>query len=222
MDTGGNLMTRIDHQTLGEWQRSLASSSPTPGGGAAAAVALGQGAALGLMVCDLTLSNERYSNGWPAAEAFSETAVPVLFSSLELASKDVVAYDAVVDAMALPKDTEEDRATRSDRLREATRGAAEVPKEIADHAARLLEHMVALAQGCNPNTISDLGVACLLLSSAAKGGIFNVRINTRSLDASWATDLEEACSAMMERIRSDARAVMDVVHASLERPDESS
>ena len=55
-----------------------------------------------------------------------------------------------------------------------------------------------------------------------KGGIFNVRINTRSLDASWATDLEEACSAMMERIRSDARAVMDVVHASLERPDESS
>ena len=105
-------MTRIDHQTLGEWQRSLASSSPTPGVVPAAAVALGQGCALGLMVCDLTLSNERYSNGWPAAEAFSESAVPVLFTSLELASKDVVAYDAVVDAMALPKDTEEDRATR--------------------------------------------------------------------------------------------------------------
>ena len=67
---------------LKDFQTALASSSPTPGGGTASAIALGQAASLAVMVCDLTLGNERWKDGWSVAERVQLTAIPLLHLSL--------------------------------------------------------------------------------------------------------------------------------------------
>ena len=99
-------------RTLREFQDALASSDPTPGGGSAAGVALGQAAALSVMVSELTLGKESYSGGWEVSERIKELATPLLDHGLELAQKDSEAFDAVVTSFRLPKKTEEEKDLR--------------------------------------------------------------------------------------------------------------
>ena len=82
---------------------ALASSSPTPGGGTASAVALGQAAALSIMVADLTLNNEKWSEGWPVAERIQHVAIPLMSASGDLAQQDSDAFDRVMASFQLPK-----------------------------------------------------------------------------------------------------------------------
>ena len=94
--------------TLKEFQSALASSDPTPGGGSAAGVALGQAAALAKMVADLTLGNEKYSDGWDISKSVNEIAVPLLEEGLALATLDSQAFDAVVSGFKMPKSTDDE------------------------------------------------------------------------------------------------------------------
>ena len=93
--------------TLREFQDALASSAPTPGGGSAAGVALGQAAALAVMVSDLTLGNETLREGWTISEKVKTIAIPMLEEGLNLATEDSEAFDKVVDSFKLPKDTDQ-------------------------------------------------------------------------------------------------------------------
>ena len=92
--------------SLREFQSALASSSPTPGGGTASAVALGQAAALSIMVCDLTLGKDKWAEGWAIAEEIQSLAIPMLERANELATEDSDAFDGVMAGFALPKSTE--------------------------------------------------------------------------------------------------------------------
>ena len=102
---GGKPMTWAD-VSLREFQDALASSAPTPGGGSAAGVALGQAAALAVMVSDLTLGNESFREGWAISEQVKTVAIPMLDDGLNLATEDSEAFDMVVDSFKLPKDTD--------------------------------------------------------------------------------------------------------------------
>ena len=93
--------------SLREFQAALASSSPTPGGGTASAVALGQAAALSIMVCDLTLGKEKWAEGWGIAEEIQSLAIPLMERANELATEDSDAFDGVMAGFALPKSTDE-------------------------------------------------------------------------------------------------------------------
>ena len=78
MGSGGDLMSEYGDMSLDEFRDALASDSPTPGGGSAAAVALSQGAALAIMVCNLTEGKEKWKDGWAAAEQTRLIASPLL------------------------------------------------------------------------------------------------------------------------------------------------
>ena len=91
---GGNRMRKSwNDMTIREFQTSLASSSPTPGGGTAAAIALGQASALAMMVCKLTLNNEKWKSGWEKAEQIHSIATVTMERAFELADEDSDAFD---------------------------------------------------------------------------------------------------------------------------------
>ena len=117
--------------TLRDFQASLASSSPTPGGGTAAAVALGQAAALTCMVADLTIDKEKWQDGWQIAEDAQYAAVPIMSRAGELATEDSDSFDAVMSCFKMPKETEEEKEVRRNCIRQCTMKAAEVPFETA-------------------------------------------------------------------------------------------
>ena len=202
--------------SLKDFQAALASSSPTPGGGTAAAVALGQAAALSVMVCDLTLGSEKWSDGWPIAEEIQLLAIPLLHHSGVLAQQDSDAFDEVMASFKLPKSTEEEKLGRRDAIRAATLHAAQIPFETAQQASRLLNKLPQLAAKGNSNAASDVGVAGLLASAAAKGAVFNVEINLDSLPAEFGQEMREALPVMKEQVKTDSRALMDEVRRRIE------
>lgn len=197
--------------TVREFQAALASSSPTPGGGTAAAVSLGQAAALAVMVCDLTLGKEKWEGGWSTAEHVQALAIPMLNRAGVLASEDSDAFDAVMDSFGLPKSTDDEKDARRTAIRSAMMAAASVPFETATLAMNLLQQLPELARLGNANAVTDVGVAGLLASAAAKGAVFNVEINLQSLPDDYATEMRTELPQMKETIRTASREVMDAV-----------
>jgi len=201
--------------SLKQFQDALASSAPTPGGGSAAGVALGQAAALAVMVSDLTLGKESFSNGWEISEHVKAIATPMLEEGLNLATEDSEAFDKVVASFKLPKDTDQLKSERREAIRSATLGAAEVPYRTAVSALHLLKLLPELASKGNPNAASDVGVASLLASAALKGGIFNVEINLQSLPEEYGTEMRIALPNLIEEGRVYSRQAMDAVRDRL-------
>ena len=202
--------------TLREYQAALASSSPTPGGGTAAAVALGQASALSIMVCDLTLGRDKWKDGWAIAEEVQLLAIPLLSQSGDLAKADSDAFEEVMACFSMPKETDDDKQARREAIRQTTLGAAAVPFETAQHAMNLLMKLPSLAEHGNANAITDVGVASLLASAAAKGALFNVEINLQSLPEEMGLELRQQLPSMKEAIRISAREVMDQVRNRME------
>jgi glutamate formiminotransferase/formiminotetrahydrofolate cyclodeaminase len=207
---GGEGMNWAD-MTLREFQAALASSSPTPGGGTASAVALGQAASLSIMVCDLTLANEKWEEGWAIAERIQTLAIPMMGRSNELATEDSTAFDRVMEGFGLPKTTVEEKSERKDAIRSATLEAAVVPFETASLAFELLTSLPELALKGNGNAVTDVGVAGLLASAAAKGAIFNVEINLDGLPEEMGQSIRKELPSLKEHTRIASRAVMDAV-----------
>jgi formiminotetrahydrofolate cyclodeaminase len=215
MGTSGGRGVTWATKTLREFQDALASSDPTPGGGSAAAVALGQAAALAVMVSELTLAKESLSEGWSISKEVKSVAEPFLKTGLELATSDSNAFDAVVASFRLPRETDEDKGKRRDAIRSATLGAAEVPYQTATSALQLLRLLPKLAEKGNPNAASDVGVSALLASAALKGAIFNVDINLQSLPEEMGMEMRENLANLIEEGRIYSRMSMDAVRERL-------
>lgn len=197
--------------SIREFQAALASSSPTPGGGTAAAISLGQAAALTIMVSDLTIGKEKWSEGWDAAEKAVLSSIRVMSRASELADEDSNSFDLVMDAYRLPKGDETEKKSRLEQIRKSTLHAAEVPFETALNGLEILELLPELAMKGNANAVSDVGVAGLLASAACKGALFNVEINLQSLPDDFGVEIRNKIPEVKERSRELSRQVMDSV-----------
>ena len=170
-------MKDFSKETLAEFIDQLASDAPTPGGGTAAAFAGSMGAALAAMVAALTLTREKYAASHDAIRPIAQAAAAARREFLDLAREDSMAYELVVAARRLPKDTDGQKAARDSALALANRRATEVPMRTAKVAARLLSLLPELVEKGNPNAASDAGSAALLLEAAAEGALLNVGTN---------------------------------------------
>jgi len=198
-------------KTLNEFQSELASSAPTPGGGTACAVALGQAAALTKMVIELTLGKEKWQSGWIHAERAKIKVEEILVKSGDLAVQDSDAFDLVMASFRMPKSSDDEKALRRDKIRQATLHAAEIPYNTACLSLDLLKLLDDLANYGNANAVSDVGVAGLLASAACKGALFNVDINLNSLPREYGQHMRESCPKILEECSVSAREIMQSV-----------
>ena len=209
-----NKMNWMD-MSLRDFQSALASSSPTPGGGTASAIALGQAAALTCMVADLTVGKEKWKDGWVCAEEAQLVAIKIFSQAGKLAKEDSDSFDSVMDCFKLPKATEEEIEVRKNAIRNATLKAALVPFQTAELAYQLLEVLPDLAHKGNANAVSDVGVASLLASAAAKGALFNVEINIGSLPSEMIGDLDVKSKELLEKSRVLSKESLKIVRERL-------
>ena len=168
-------------EALGDWLEQLGSSASTPGGGAAAALAAATGAALIEMVVNLTVGKSAYAEHEPHVQPIGEQARALRERALDLAAADAAAFDRVMAAYGLPKQTDEEKAARSAAIQAATAGAARPPLEIAEVAARVIELAAALPGRSNRNVLSDVGVAASLAGAALESAAINVEVNLGAL-----------------------------------------
>ncbi len=209
-------VTNFEEMTLQEFSDALASTNPTPGGGSAAAVALSQSAALTVMVADITIGRDKWKTGWQASETAKSIASPLIRDGLQLANDDTDSFVAVMASFKLPKDTEQQKVTRSSAIQETTHQAALVPLKTAKDALGLLLCQEELAVTGNANAVSDVGVASLLASAACKGALFNVHINAISLPSTLSKPLLAQVEQIRNTSRDASRAIMKAVYSRLE------
>ena len=129
----------------------------------------------------------------------------------DLATEDSDAFDEVMASFGLPKSSEEEKQERRLAIRAATLRAAEVPYETARLALNLLNNLPELARYGNGNAVTDVGVAGLLASAAAKGAVFNVEINLSGLSEDYGVEMRKELDELKEEIRLRSREVMDAV-----------
>ena len=208
-------MTEYGDMTLDQYRDALASEDPTPGGGTAAAVALAQGAALAVMVCNLTLKSEKWKQGWVDAKSCLMIATPMLEQGHQLAYEDAHSFDGVMDAFRMPKSNDEEIELRRAAIHSGTLEAANVPLQTAKLALELLESLPALAQTGNSNAVTDVGVAGLLASAACKGALFNVEINLNSIPTDMGMEQREKMNDIREKCQKLSRSVMQTVNEKM-------
>ena len=199
------------NMTIKEFQEALSSKNPTPGGGTASAIALGQSASLVAMVANLTIGNQKWSDGWEISDSALVLANKIIENSGRLAEEDSDSFDDVMSAFKSPKETEDQKIIRRSKIRESTLKAAEIPYNTALLALDLLKIMVPLSLHGNANAISDIGVAALLATAACKGALFNVEINLNSLPEDYGVDIRENAPEVASDCRDIAKEIMNNV-----------
>jgi len=212
-DTQTRALAALAPLSMRELLDRLSSSDPVPGGGSAAALAGAMGASLVSMVAALTAGRPEYAEADDAAREIGEAASSLRDELIELAQRDSDAYQAVVTARRLPRETDELRIARARAMSSAIVQAAEVPLRTARVAREALELAGRIAPIGNRNAVSDAGVAALLSAAAIRGAILNVSINLPYLpeDAPLRAEADAELSRLeQETTTLEAAALADV------------
>jgi glutamate formiminotransferase/formiminotetrahydrofolate cyclodeaminase len=160
----------------------VAAATATPGGGSAAAYAGALGAALAEMVAGLTIGKSKYREAEPEMMAIRVEAHKLRVDLVQCVEDDASAFEAVMGALRLPKDTESQREARTAAIQIATLNAARVPLHTAASVVQVLELAAKCAGDGNLNAISDSLSAGALARAALTAAGYNVRINLQTLE----------------------------------------
>src|SRR5262245_1017385 len=171
----------IRESAIDKFLDELASQNATPGGGSAAAIIGAMGAALVAMVCQLTIGKKKYADVEGEMRALLTNAEGLRHQLTGMIEDDVKAFDAVMGAYGLPKETDAEKEKRSAAIQEALKLATDVPLRCCQVAREVMDiAAVAWAKG-NVGVIADGGVAVLAGYGALRSAARNVRPNLKLL-----------------------------------------
>ncbi|MDR7871399.1 MAG: cyclodeaminase/cyclohydrolase family protein [Tissierellaceae bacterium] len=172
-------------KSLKDYILETSTGNPTPGGGSVAALAGSLGSALTQMVGNLSFDKKSFTQLDDDIKKELEENFIVLKEKMEIISKiideDSIAFDGVMTAFKMPKDTEDEKNIRSNAIQEGYKHALEVPLRCAKECLEVLKLQSVFANYGNINAITDVGVGVLLAHSGLEGALFNVRINLLSI-----------------------------------------
>lgn len=208
--------SRLVNMNLVAFANETASESPAPGGGSIAAYVGALGASLSSMVANLSAGKR----GWEdKLEYFSLHAVEsqqIKQLLLQKVDEDTRAFDAIMQAFALPNNNEEEKAARSEAIQEATINATLVPFEVMKIALGSMKNIAEMALKGNPNSVTDAGVAALCARTAVYGAFLNVKVNALGWkDKTAAHNLVEEAQALLNEAISREQDIMEMVAEKL-------
>ena len=185
---------------------TLGSSAPAPGGGSVASLCGAMSTALSAMVGSLTHGKKGYEALFESQISNSVQAQKLKDDFLADIDHDTAAFNAIMDAMKLPKKTPEEQAARKTAMTEATRLAINVPLRVLERSVDAVACAEIAAQG-NKNARSDAGVAALTAKAAAEGAFYNVLINLDGFaDTTYAAEATQRAQRALDEVtaRTDA------------------
>lgn len=208
-------MEKLTDLTVTQFTDVLASNAPAPGGGSVAALFGACGAALGVMTANLTIGKKKYADLWENAEAMKTLGTPLIGAFLQAVDEDTLAFNRLMDAMHLPKDTDEQKAIRREAMENATKDAASMPFHTLTLCEKTVSVLEQLAGKINPNCASDFGVGAASVQAAARGAWLNVNINLQSVsDEAFVKELFDRAKALYDDVSARAEALFARVDES--------
>lgn len=168
-------------KTIVAFTDELASNSPAPGGGSISALAGSLGAALTAMVCRLTMGNEKYDSAQDEVKEILGKADNLMQMLTKYIDEDTKAFNKVMGAYRLPKDTDEQKNVRSQAIQQAMENAASLPLKVAECCLEIIKMAQRALVIGNANAASDAAVSGLMAYAGLNGALYNVRINLPSI-----------------------------------------
>jgi len=206
----------LSQKNLTAFLDELASNTPAPGGGSVASLAGALGSALTTMVCNLTIGKKKYA----LVEAEMKSIIPrseeLRKHFTRLIDEDTEAFNKVMEAYGLPKETEDQKALRNAAIQEATKEATLVPLEVMKHSIDAMALAQIVAEKGNMNSISDAGVSTLMLRAACEGAALNVNINLNGIaDTEFVGWKREEVNSILKTSRMKSEEIMGLVRTKL-------
>ncbi len=198
--------------SLKAFANETASESPAPGGGSIAAYLGALGVSLGTMVANLSSHKKGWDERW---EFFSNWAVQgqqIKDELLKLVDEDTNAFNGIMNAFALPKGTDAEKAARKAAIQVATRYAIEIPLSVMEASYKSFGVIRAMAEEGNPNSVSDAGVGALCARSAVYGAYLNVCINAAGYsDEEYKTATLAKANDLLAKSLTEEQQILHVV-----------
>lgn len=174
-------MAKIKDTAVEPFLDALASQAATPGGGSAAAIIGAMGAGLVSMVCNLTIGKKKYAEVEAEMKNVLAKSEALRLKLTSMIEDDVTAFDAVMGAYGMAKETDADKAAREKAIQAALKQATEVPLRCAEAAREVIDLAAIASDKGNLNVISDAGVAVLAAYAALRSAALNVFTNARMI-----------------------------------------
>ncbi len=192
--------------TLEQFSKDTASDAPVPGGGSIAAVCGSLSAALTAMVANLTIGKKKYVEVEQEMQEVLEKAEKIRVDMLDLIEKDCDAFNLVMDAFKLPKETDEEKQQRTASIQEGLKSAAIVPYEIAEKAYSIMALAEEVVKKGNSNAVTDGLVSAMTARTAVLSALLNVKINLDSIkDEEFVSEMRQKVQQVEEKaIKSEA------------------
>ncbi len=192
------------------------SDSPAPGGGSVAALMGALGVSLGGMVANLSAGKRGWDDKLSYFSGWAVMAQALKDELLFLVDEDTAAFNKVMDAFGLPKESAEEKAARAAAIQSANQYAAEIPMRVMDTAFKSYEILSAMAEQGNPASISDVGVGLLATRACIEGAGMNVTINLGGLkNAEVVSELKRTLEKVGTESAAEFERVMQLVKTKL-------
>ena len=200
---------KLVEQKVSDFVAATASKEPTPGGGAIAAFTAATGAALAEMVANLTFGKKGYEEVQSEMKDLQGKAEAIRNRMLELSQADADVFNIFMNALGLPKNTDEEKATRSAAIQQAYKDAAMVPFEIGELAYQIFDLADMASRKGNQNLITDGIIAAINARAAVKAAFLNVRINLSGIkDEVFVTDITAKMNAIEKDLDAKESAII--------------
>jgi glutamate formiminotransferase / formiminotetrahydrofolate cyclodeaminase len=202
--------SRLVSMTVANFAHETASDSMAPGGGSISALAGALGASLGTMVANLSAVKRGWEDRVLEFSPWAEKGQKMKDLLLGLVDEDTRAFDSIMAAFGLPKDTPEQKSARKIAIQDASKYATEVPYRTMQAAYDCLPLMKEMAEKGNPNSLSDVAVGVLCIKTAVRGAWLNVLINAKDLeDRAWADAIVAKAQALLKANHSECDVIVN-------------
>ena len=178
----GTPVKRLADMALKDFIDEVSTESAAPGGGSVSACLGALGAALGTMVANLSAHKKGWDERWEEFSGWAEKGRYYVDELTRLVDEDTQAFNSLMAAFSMPKNTVEEKQERAKAIQEATAQAIQVPLKVMETALDAMDICLTMAETGNPNSVSDAGVGVMALRTAVRGAFLNVRINLPGLE----------------------------------------
>lgn len=208
--------SRLIDLTAEELANETASESMAPGGGSISAYVGALGVSLGTMVANLSAHKPGWDGQWKYYSKWAEKGQVYKNELLYLVDEDTRAFNKIIAAFRLPKNTEQEVNERKSAIEAATKEATRVPFRVMETAYNSMEVMLEMAENGLQNSLSDAGVGALCARTAVIGAYYNVRINAKDIkDKAFAIKILKDAESVYNKTIKLEQKMMDIIDSKI-------
>ncbi|WP_294083370.1 cyclodeaminase/cyclohydrolase family protein [Proteiniphilum sp. UBA5384] len=185
---------KLQDLTLKQFLERTAANEAIPGGGSSSALNGAISSALAGMMANLTIGKKNYTDVEEQMKKIVEEMGENRTHFINDIDRDADAYSLVMDAYKLPKETDEQKKLRSEKIQEAMKIASLIPMEVAERAYGMIGTIIETIRKGNKNAVTDGMVGLMACRTGIMGALLNVRTNLGGInDTVFVAELREKC-----------------------------